>query len=104
VDNRRKDVRVPIRAQVSCVADFRSLRGVTRNISQKGIQIEAPGLSNKANVHLTFRLPFSDAIIDATGTVVWGVGRRNGIRFDHVGEQSQQSIRDFVEERKAGAS
>lgn len=99
MENRRKDVRVPLRAQVNCIADFRTVRGVTRNLSQKGIQLEVAELSKKANVHLTFRLPRSETIIDATGTVIWVSGRRNGIKFKYVGEQSRESIQRFIEER-----
>lgn len=97
-------MRVPIRAQVNCIANSYTGRGVTRNISDEGIQVEIPELSTKAKVHLTFRLPLSDAIIDAMGTVVWALGRRKGIRFNDVGEQSQRSIRHFIEERKREAS
>jgi c-di-GMP-binding flagellar brake protein YcgR len=95
-------VRVPVRAQVICIADTRTLRGVTWNLSQSGIQVELPELSKKAKVQLTFRLPDSGTIIDALGAIVWQSERRHGIKFQQVGEQSQQSIRDFVVERQIG--
>ena len=103
MQNRRKDVRVPLRAQVNCVSDFHTFRGVTRNVSQNGIQVELPALRKTANVHLTLRLPLSDALIDATGTVIWVSGKRSGIKFKYMGEQSQESIRQFIEERKSGS-
>jgi hypothetical protein len=97
-------VRVPIQAQVTCVAESRTLRGVTRNISERGIEVELPELRKRENVRLEFRLPGSDSMIDATGAVIWVLGKRNGIKFMYVGEQSQKSIWQFVQERKHGAS
>jgi PilZ domain-containing protein len=73
--NRRKHVRVPMRAQVICIADTHTLCGVTWNLSQKGIQVEVPALKRKAKLQLTFRLPLSGTIIDALGVAVW---RQNG--------------------------
>jgi c-di-GMP-binding flagellar brake protein YcgR len=100
LQNRRKHVRVPMRAQVICIADVQTLRGVTWNLSECGIQVELPELQRKAKVQLTFRLPVSGTIIDALGAVVWRSERRHGIKFQQVGEQSQQSIRDFIGERQ----
>ena len=100
MENRRKNVRVPIQAQVTCVAESGTLRGVTRNISERGIQVDLPELRKKANVQLAFRLPGSDSMIDATGAVIWVSDRRNGIKFKHVGEQSKKSIRQFVQQRE----
>jgi c-di-GMP-binding flagellar brake protein YcgR len=100
--DRRKDVRVPIRAQLICIADTRTLRGATWNLSQSGIQVEVPELRREAKVQLTFRLPLSDTIIEARGAVVWLSGKRLGIKFKHMGEQSQASIRHFIEQRSVG--
>jgi len=91
-------VRVPIRVQVTCVADTRTLRGVTWNLSQSGLQTEVPELKRKVSVQLTFRLPLSGTIIDALGAVVWRSDRRQGIKFNYMGERSQESIRHFIEE------
>ena len=99
LQNLREHLRVPIRAQVTCIADTRTLRCVTWNISQSGIQVETPELRKKANVRLTFRLPHSDTIIEAVGAVVWVSGKRNGIKFKKVGTQSQELIRHFIEEQ-----
>ena len=79
-------MRVPIQAQLTCVAESRTLRGVTRNISETGIGVELPELRKRANVRLEFRLPGSDSMIDATGAVIWVSGKRNGIKFKYVGE------------------
>ena len=95
-------MRVPIRAQVTCIAHTRTLRGVTRNLSQSGLQLEAPGLRREASVRLTFRLPLSGTIIDALGAVVWQSDRRHGIKFKYMGEQSHESIQHFIEEQRMG--
>jgi hypothetical protein len=97
-------VRVPIRAQVICIADKRTVRGVTRNLGLRGIQVEVAELSEKSNLQLTFRLPPSDTIIDATGAVVWASGRRHGIKFKNVGEHTQESIRHFIDDFTRGSS
>jgi c-di-GMP-binding flagellar brake protein YcgR len=102
LQNRRKHVRVPIRAQVTCIVDTRTLRGVTWNLSQSGLQVELPELKRKASVQLTFRLPLSGTIIDALGAVVWRLERRLGIKFKYMGEQSHESIRSFIEEQSRG--
>ena len=92
-------MRVPIRAQVTCFADTLTSRGVTRNISQSGIQVELSELKGKANVRLTFRLPPSGTIVDAVGTAVWHSERRHGIKFKYMGQQSLESIQYFIEEQ-----
>jgi hypothetical protein len=102
LQNRRKHVRVPIRAQVTCIADTRTLRGVTWNLSQSGLQVEVAELRRKAIVQLTFRLPLSGTIIDALGAVVWQSDRRHGIKFKYMGEQSHESIQHFIEEQRRG--
>jgi hypothetical protein len=89
-----------MRAQVICIADKLTLRGVTWNLSQSGIQVELSELKKRAKVQLTFRLPVSGTIIDALGVVVWRVERRHGIKFRQVGDQSQESIRRFIEQRQ----
>jgi len=102
LQNRRKHVRVPIRAHVICIADTRTSRGVTWNLSESGIQVEVAELKRSAKVQLTFRLPISEAIIEVLGAVVWRSARRHGIKFKYLGEQSHDSIRHFIEERNAG--
>jgi len=92
-------VRVPVRAQVICIVNTHTFRGVTCNVSQSGVQVEVPELKTKAHVQLSFRLPRSETIIDALGSVVWASKRWRGIEFKYIGEQSQDSIRHFIEER-----
>ena len=65
------------------------------------MQVMVPDLKKKDAVHLTFRLPISDMIVDATGVVVWSSERRQGIKFESIGEQSRHSIRQFVKECSA---
>lgn len=76
-----------------------TLRGVTCNLSQSGIQVEVSELKRKADVQLSFRLPPSETIIDALGAVVWCSNRRHGIKFMYIGEQTEDSIRQFIEAR-----
>lgn len=99
MQNRRKHARVPLRAHVICIADMQALRGVTWNLSQTGIEVELPGLKRKTKVQLTFRLPLSGTIIDVLGAVVWHSKRRHGIVFRQIGEQSRESIRDFIDQQ-----
>jgi CheY-like chemotaxis protein len=42
--NRRRFTRVPIQTQVMCTVGSRTIRGVTWNLSQGGMQVEAVGL------------------------------------------------------------
>ena len=96
LENRRRSIRVPIQTDVSCEVASRTVRGVTWNLSQGGIQVEAGDLRPGAAVRLSFRLPVSGIAINAEGTVVWADDRRQGIRFTKVSTQDQQSIRDFI--------
>ena len=56
-------------------------------------------LKRKDAVRLTFRLPTSHALVDAAGAVVWVSDRRYGIRFNYIGDRSQESIRQFIEQQ-----
>ena len=96
LENRRRSTRVPIQTDVTCEVGSRTMRGVTWNLSQGGIQVEAGDLRPGAAVRLSFRLPVSGIAINADGTVVWADDRRQGIQFTKVSTQNQQSIRDFI--------
>jgi hypothetical protein len=63
------------------------------------MQVEVGDLKMKDSVQLAFRLPLSGVLVDAVGAVVWGSVRRRGIRFTSMGEQSQQTIRQFIAEQ-----
>jgi hypothetical protein len=71
MQNRRKHARVPMRAQVVCIVDSQTLRGVSRNLSHGRIPVEVPDLQTNDTVQLTFRIPVSQALVDAIGAVVW---------------------------------
>jgi CheY-like chemotaxis protein len=98
LENRRRSIRVPLQTDVTCTAGSRTVRGMTWNLSQGGIQVEAGGLQPGDAVQLSFRLPVSHTDIIAAGTVVWANDTRQGIRFTKVSEQSQQTIRGFISE------
>ena len=98
LENRRRSTRVPLQTDVTCEVGSRTARGVTWNLSQGGIQVEAGGLQPGDVVRVSFRLPVSRIDISAAGTVVWAHDTRQGIHFTKVSEQDQQSIRSFISE------
>jgi CheY-like chemotaxis protein len=98
LENRRKSARVPIQTDVACTLGSRTVRGISWNLSQGGMQVEVSGLKPKDAVRLSFQLPVSGVVIDAVGVVVWGNETRQGIQFTSVSAQSQQSIRQFMAE------
>ncbi len=98
IENRRKSVRVPIQAEVACTVGSRTLRGVTWNLSQGGMQVEVGDLKPKDAVRLSFQLPVSGVVIDVAGVVAWGNEKRQGIQFTNVNAKIQQSIRQFIAE------
>jgi CheY-like chemotaxis protein len=98
VENRRKYTRVPIQADVACTVGSRTVRGTSWNLSQGGMQVEVDSLKPKDGVRLSFTLPVSGVVIDATGIVVWAKEKRQGIQFTSLSTQTQQSIRQFMAE------
>jgi DNA-binding response OmpR family regulator len=100
-ENRRRFVRVPLHTDVLCTSDTRQLRGMTWNLSQGGIQVDVGQLKPGESVRLSFRLPSSSTLVDATGAVVWVGEKRQGLRFDHISAKHEQAIRDFIAEVEA---
>lgn len=98
LENRRRSTRVPLQTEVTCEVGSRTVRGVTWNLSQGGMQVEAGGLQPGDTVRVSFRLPVIHIDISAAGTVVWAHDTRQGIRFTKVSEQDQLSIRGFIAE------
>jgi CheY-like chemotaxis protein len=98
LENRRKHTRVPIQTEVICTVGSRTIRGMTWNLSQGGMQVEASDLQSKDTVRLSFRLPVSGVSIDAMGTVAWADERRQGIQFTTLSTPAQQSIRKYIAE------
>jgi len=96
--NRRRFTRVPIQTEVMCTVGSRTLRGLTWNLSQGGMQVEADGLEPKDTVRVSFRLPVSGVLLDAVGTVIWAKEPRQGIQFTNVTPKIEQSIREFISE------
>ena len=93
---RRRFVRVPLLTDVACTVDSRQTHGVTWNLSQGGIQVEVAGLKQRDSVRLTFRLPSSSIMVDASGSVIWTSEKRQGIRFEQISPKHEQAIRDFI--------
>ncbi len=98
LENRRKYTRVPLQTEVICTVGSRTIRGMTWNLSQGGMQVEASDLQSKDTVRLSFRLPASGVSIDAIGTVAWADEKRQGIQFTTLGKPAQQSIRKYITE------
>jgi DNA-binding response OmpR family regulator len=96
LENRRRSARVPLQTTVICHADYRTMRGVSWNLSQGGIQVEVGNLQQGETVRLSFMLPQPRAEIDAIGVVVWVKERRQGIQFTKVSAQNQQAIQEFI--------
>jgi CheY-like chemotaxis protein len=95
-ENRRRNIRVPLQTEVICDVGSRTVHGVTWNLSQGGIQVEADNLHPGNTIGLSLRLPVSDVAIDVVGTVVWVGEKRQGIQFTEVSTKNQQSIREFI--------
>lgn len=55
--------RVAMRAQVTCIVDSETTRGVSWNLSQSGIQVEVSTLKPKGAIQLLFRLPASGVAV-----------------------------------------
>ncbi len=98
LENRRKCTRVPLQTEVICIVGSRTVRGMTWNLSQGGMQLEANDLQSGDRVRLSLRLPVSGVSIDATGTVAWAEEKRQGIQFATLSTSAQQSIRDYIAE------
>lgn len=98
VESRRRHVRVPLQTTVTLLQKSRTVNGVSWNISQGGMQVEADGLQTGETVRLSLHLPVSDVQIEAVGVVVWVKEKRQGIQFTNVSDKNQQSIRAFIAE------
>jgi c-di-GMP-binding flagellar brake protein YcgR len=98
LENRRKYIRVPLQAEVVCMVGSRTVRGVTWNLSQGGMQVEASDLKPKDAVRVSFGLPVSRVAIEAAGTVVWAGEKRQGIQFTNVNAKNQEAIRKYIAE------
>lgn len=96
----RTSPRVSMRAQVTCIVDSRTTRGVSWNLSQTGMQVEEANLKPKEVVRLSFRLPVSGVAVEAVGTILWERNKRLGIRFTEIGVQSRRSISQYIKEHE----
>ena len=59
LENRRKSTRVPIQTEVTSTVGSRTVRGISWNLSQGGMQVEVAGLKHRDAVRLSFTLPVS---------------------------------------------
>jgi CheY-like chemotaxis protein len=102
LENRRKHTRVPLQTEVVCTVGSRTIRGVTWNLSQGGMQVEANNLQPNDKVRVSFQLPVSGVSVDVGGTVAWAGEKRQGIQFTNVPEPAQKAIRKYIAEVEKG--
>lgn len=98
LENRRRTNRYPLHTEVVCDMDSKVVRGISWNLSQGGMQIEAAGLAPKDILHLSFRLPKSGVLIEAFGVVVWAGEERQGIQFTKMSAPTTIALREFIAE------
>jgi CheY-like chemotaxis protein len=96
LENRRKSIRVPLQTEVTCTVGSRTIRGISWNLSQGGMQVEANDLHVKDKVRLSFRLPVSGASIEVTGTVAWAGENRQGVQFTTLSPPTEQAIKKYI--------
>ena len=76
----------------------RTIRGMSWNLSQGGMQLGVSQLQVRDNVRLSFRLPVSGVSIDVNGIVAWATTERQGIQFITPSATALQSIRKYISE------
>lgn len=95
-ENRRRATRVPMQTEVTCATGPHSVRGITWNLSQGGMQLEVDGLRTGETVRINFQLPSSTIRIDTFGKVVWIRHDRQGIQFTKLTNQIQEEIQRYI--------
>ena len=95
-ENRRRHTRVPLNTEVSCTRGDQTMRGVTWNISQGGIQLEIKGLKQGDTITMSFVLPHPKKLIKAEGVVAWEREERQGLYFTSMGLTEQALVRDYI--------
>jgi CheY-like chemotaxis protein len=98
LENRRRHMRIPLHTEIVLKVGSRTARGMSWNLSQGGMQVEAPNLQPGDSVQVSFTLPVSGTEIEVAGSVVWSGEKRQGIQFTKVTPQNQEAIREFVAE------
>jgi len=99
-ENLRRFTRAPLNTGVTCTVGARTMRGLTWNISQGGIQLEVSGLQKGDTLGMSFVLPDPATVIKAEGVIVWVQEERQGVYFTGMSLEAQERIRNFV--TKAG--
>jgi len=95
-ENLRRFTRAPLNTGITCTIATKTMRGLTWNISQGGIQVEVAGLQQGDTFAMSFILPDPATIIKAEGVVVWVQEERQGVYFTGLGVEAQERIRNFV--------
>jgi CheY-like chemotaxis protein len=95
-ENSSRAARVPMKTEVTSATGPRSVRGVTLNLSQGGMQLEIDGLKTGETVRISFQLPSSTIRIDTFGRVVWTKHGKQGIQFTKLTNQNQEEIQRYI--------
>jgi len=95
-ENRRRSVRVPLEAKVTCTLESRNLDGLIWNVSQGGIQLEVNGLQRGDAIGISFLLPEPAAVIKAHGVVAWVQDERQGVYFTEMSIEGQEALRAYI--------
>jgi TonB family protein len=77
--------------------------GLILNISETGMAVQAVQMLTSAYLpQMQFRLPKTDALIEASGKVVWQIRPKKeaGIEFDGLSDQARQTIRRWIAEEE----
>ena len=99
LENRRRTARVPLRTEVTCISDSATIKGMSWNLSQGGIQIDTASNLKVGNiVRISFRLPISGEQIDGMGVVAWVSENRQGIQFTRISPQNTDALKAFIAE------
>jgi len=61
------------------------------------VQVEVESLRCEEPTRLSFKLPNTGVVIDASGVVAWAKDGRQGIRFTKVTPKHMQEIQNFIE-------
>jgi len=94
--NLRRFTRAPLNTGITCTVATRTMRGLTWNISQGGIQLEVAGLQQGDTIAMSFILPDPATLIKAEGVIIWVQEERQGVYFTGLSIDAQERIGNFV--------
>jgi len=96
LQTRRRHLRVPFETEVSFRRGDKTVRGVSKNLSQGGMQVETSELFLGETVQLLFKISSLGAVVEAIGSVLWSKDNLRGISFLKISEEHHEVLRKFV--------